>query len=673
MTTNERDDARPEDAAEPGESATPAVEPAEGSDQPGLGRLARAAGIYLVFALVVSLLSELLLEAARTGWDWGYLGELLTQEPGVLAIGSVVLTLVVSLILSIVGRMWFTAALMLGLASFLGVASQLKFVERREPIYPRDLVFLLEPKFLMDMVQPRVLWLTLLGLVPIVAFTWGLSRLFKLWLRRRSPREAARKWRAPLIASRVAVVAISAVLLSSLLHFNHSGNPWRKAFESAGAHWAKASQTNNYRVNGFLGGFLYNLDIPAMRKPPGYSRAAIERIVAKYSADAEELNKSRDTHALDDVNVVSVLSESFSDPTRLSGMQLPEDPIPHTHELMQKVPHGLMLALKTGGGTSSMEFETLTGMSLSQFNSAMDTPYQMLIPKYRTFPSAVELFKQLGHTPLAIHPYRATMYQRDHVYPILGFSDFIDGTRMEHKGRPENNPFISDLAAFRQVKHEIDGHSEPLFINLVTMQNHTPYTGKYYDPLKVEGLDPEGADMVGQYSRGLTLSDDAMARFVRSLERSDEKTIVVFYGDHVPAGLPTSLFAKNSDRTMHETPFFIYSNFGKPNPETLPTTSPIFFLPHVFDQANAPLPPYYMLLKELESHVSALEHGRLISSGNYEVTPDSLSPEGRRVLRDYRLVQYDLSVGHRWAEKMFYETPAGTVAASGVPESGAPE
>jgi phosphoglycerol transferase MdoB-like AlkP superfamily enzyme len=315
-----------------------------------------------------------------------------------------------------------------------------------------------------------------------------------------------------------------------------------------------------------------------------------------------------------------------------------------------------------------MEFEVLTGMSLSQFNSAMDTPYQMLVPNYRHFPSAVELFNQLGHTTLAIHPYEPTMYQRDHVYPILGFSDFIARPEMDHHGRPENNQFISDQAAFRQTMDAINEHDESVFVNLVTMQNHTPFTGKYADPIEVEGLSRRDAQMVGQYARGISVSDRAIGRFIRALERSDEKTVVLLYGDHLPAGMPETLFEQNSDRTMHETPFFLYSNFGKPEAEELPTTSPAFFLPRVFDLAGAPLPPYFALLRELEGHVSALEHGRLISSGGYEVSPETLSPEAREVLRDYRLVQYDLSVGRRYAEEMLYPSPAGTVSASRPPE-----
>ena len=94
----------------------------------------------------------------------------------------------------------------------------------------------------------------LLGLLPLVLVTWGLSKLFKIWLGRRTPAKNPPHWRTTVIVSRVAVVGLSLVLLSSLLNFNHHGNAWRRAFEASGAHWAKASQPHNYKVNGFLGG-----------------------------------------------------------------------------------------------------------------------------------------------------------------------------------------------------------------------------------------------------------------------------------------------------------------------------------------------------------------------------------------------------------------------------------
>ncbi|HSJ19258.1 MAG TPA: LTA synthase family protein [Nocardioidaceae bacterium] len=636
----------------------------------GAPRVLRSTGIYAVFAVLVSLMSVVTLEIAWWGWDGARQQELLSDRPGVVVLAGVIVLLVVLLLLAVTGRMWVTSTIVLGTVTLLGVASNVKFDARREPVYPRDLPFLREPGFLLQMVEPQLLWLTALGAGGLVAFTWGLNWLFSLWLRRGGEAPRNRRGRAALYVLRGAVAGVALLLLFPLMDFNRPANPWRLAFEEAGAHWRKASQPFNYQVNGFVGGFLYNLDTPAMSKPPGYSRAELERITAKYTAAAERVNELRRPRALDDVNVVMVLAESFSDPTLLEGFELAEDPIPRTRALMEQLPHGLTLSSKVGGGTSSMEFEALTGMSLSQFHPTMDTPYQMLVPSYHTFPSVLGLFEEAGHTTLAIHPNTGRFYERDRTYPILGFSDFIEKQEMEYRGKIKkyrSTPYISDTAAFRETLAAIDTHDEPLFVNLVTMQNHGPYTDKYPDPIGVTGLDEDDAAMVGQYSRGLSHTDEALEKFVRRIERSGEKTLLVYYGDHLP-GYPGTLFEQNSHRTMHEPPFFIYSNFKDLRAEELPTTSPIHFLPRALDMIGAPLPPYFVLLRELEEHIPAMTHGTIIDPDDREISPEELSPEAREVLRDYRLVQYDLSIGERYAEKLMHPTPIGTVAASDAAE-----
>jgi phosphoglycerol transferase MdoB-like AlkP superfamily enzyme len=632
----------------------------------GAPRVLRSTGIYAVFAVLVSLMSVVTLEIAWWGWDGARQQELLSDRPGVVVLAGVVVLLVVLLLLAVTGRMWVTSTIVLGTVTLLGVASNVKFDARREPVYPRDMPFLREPGFLLQMVEPQLLWLTLLGAVGLVAFTWGLGRLFTMWLRRDGDASSSPRRRAAVYVLRGTVAGVALLLLFPLMDFNRPANPWRLAFEEAGAHWKRASQPQNYKVNGFVGGFLYNLETPAMSKPSGYSRAELERITAKYTAAAERVNERRRPRALDDVNVIMVLAESFSDPTRLEGFDLAEDPIPRTRALMEQLPHGVTLSPSVGGGTSAMEFEALTGMSLSQFHPTMDTPYQMLIPSYQTFPSTLGFFEEAGHSTLAIHPNTGRLYERDRTYPILGFSDFVEKKDMQYRGKTKkyrSTPFISDAAAFRETLAAIEAHDEPLFVNLVTMQNHAPYTDKYPDPIGVTGLDEDGAAMVGQYSRGLSHTDWAINMFIREIEASGEKTLLVFYGDHLP-GFPGTLFEQNSDRTMHEPPFFIYSNFKELKAEELPTTSPIFFLPRAFDLIGAPLPPHFVLLRELEEHVTAMTHGTIIDPNDREISPEELSPEAREVLRDYRLVQYDLAVGHRYAEEMMYPTPMGTVAAS---------
>lgn len=642
------------------EVRTPAAPPAR--VPAGLRPTLRLAAGHLLFVGALGLGADVLLEIT---WRRSNVVALVVDKPWVVLTGATVLALVAGVLLAVTGRRWFSAAVMLVVSALAGLASHLKFEVRREPLYPRDLVFALEPRFLVQMVQPAVLWKTALGLALIVGLVWGAARLLGRRPRTAGPRPTYRP--RTILAVRVAVALTCLAVLSSVAAFNRPGNPWRGAFEAAGVVWKPANQAANYRANSFVGGFLFNLDRPAMVRPRGYSRATMEQIVARYTAAADGHNASV-TGTLEGVNVVAVLAESLSDLTRLDGMSLGEDPLRRTRALMERLPHGRMLASKIGGGTSAAEFEVLTSMSLAQFDPAMDTPYQMLVPQHRTFPSAVRLFDELGHTGVAIHPYLETLYSRHRVYPALGFDDFVARGDMLFDQRLGRKGFISDASAFRQTLHTIASQEEPVFVNLVTMQNHTPYEGKYPEPVPVSGVDRESAEIVGQYAAGLVRTDAAIERFIRRLGHTDEKTIVVVYGDHLPGALPEDVFAANSQRTLHETPFFMYSNYEDLPAVELPTTSPIYFLPRIFDLAGAPIPPYYALLRELEGHVAAMEHGQMLTPLGWSTSPERLSPEAREVLRDYRLVQYDLAVGERYAEALFHPAARGTVAASGAGE-----
>ena len=238
----------------------------------------------------------------------------------------------------------------------------------------------------------------------------------------------------------------------------------------------------------------------------------MQQIADKYTAKADVLNRGRDPAAIDDVNVVIVLSEAFSDPTRLEGITVSEDPMPRTRALMATTTSGYMLAQLYGGGTANMEFETLTGQSLALFEPQMNSPYQQLVTDYPAFPSAVGYLAERGHRAIAIHPYLTSMYKREQVYPTLGFDEFIYDKTMQETDRIDDSDFISDESAFDEVRHQIDTNGDPLLVNLVTMQNHVPMADFYEDPIPVEGLSGDDQDDAENYARGIAHTDEALAQ-----------------------------------------------------------------------------------------------------------------------------------------------------------------
>lgn len=617
-----------------------------------------------VFTLVLAALSNFTIDRVQMSG----LGTLASRTQGggavAFAFGTLVIWVLVVLVLSVTGQLWLTTGIVAAATVLVAFANYRKLQLRLEPLYPSDLAMGKEVGFLSDMVGGGTTLLLLASVLGILTASvlagWGLRRVFPPIRRRELPRLSR-----ALLVSRVAGVGFAALVLSYLGQFNVPGNNIRAAYDSHGAAWRAWNQAKNYADNGFVAGVLYNLNAPAMDVPAGYSRAAMARVADKYTALARETNVDRSPHALDDVNVVIVLSETFTDPTLVKGPTFAEDPIPYTRSLMRHTVSGRMLAQMFGGGTANTEFEALTGMSLAQFQPQMTTPYQQLIPKYDDFPSVVGYFEHLGHETIAVHPFMPRMYQRGTVYPILGFDKSV--FRADMRARTlDNSNLASDASAFREVLRHLDEASRPALVNLVTMQNHFPMEGRYDHPIGVSGITGEEKAQAGHYARGLRYSDQALKRFLAALQGSNEKTVVVFYGDHQPAFWSEETRDRNGVRATLETPFFVWSNFRPNRGERLPTTSPIYFMNHVLDVADAPLPPFYALLGELEKELPAMQHELMIGPDNRRVSAEDLSARARELLRDYELVQYDLSVGKRYSQgEMFYPIEEDIASASG--------
>ena len=301
------------------------------------------------------------------------------------------------------------------------------------------------------------------------------------------------------------------------------------------------------------------------------------------------MNQGR-TASIDKTNVVIILSESFSQPAWLKTVKFPYDVIPKTTATMQRTVSGKMLAPGFGSGTANTEYELLTGQSLSQLSPQLSIPYEQLVSHYEDYPSAVEYFLSHGHTPIAIHPFSPRMYARTKVFKTFGFDKFITKDDMKFTGRGGGR-FIDDQSAFDEVRHQIDTHDKPVLAHLITMQNHMPFGGQYDDPINPTGLPPKFAKLAGQYARGLARSDEALAKMFAELKKSPEPTAVIFYGDHLPPQVyPQSLVEREGTLTAHQTPFLIWSNRAPLKHTELPTTSPIQFMPKLFDALNVPDP-----------------------------------------------------------------------------------
>ena len=239
------------------------------------------------------------------------------------------------------------------------------------------------------------------------------------------------------------------------------------------------------------------------------------------------------------------------------------------------------------------------------------------------------------------------MYRRETVYPNLGFQEYKSIESFKNTSKLDNSKYISDDSAFKEVLSELKNSKKPEFIHLVTMQNHMPYEENLYNKknFNVEaknGGNNDSAKSIQTYLEGISKSDEALKTFLAELNKMDEKTIVVFWGDHWP-GIYGEMFDKELRKNdIRRTPLFIYSNFEKEK-QDLGTSSLIYNQLLVLNSINAKLSPFQFLLADLREKYPALTKQFVDSNENSEI------------LKDYEMIEYDILNGKKYSLGDFYK------------------
>ncbi|KAF1292535.1 LTA synthase family protein [Candidatus Enterococcus leclercqii] len=553
-------------------------------------------------------------------------------------LGCLVLLVLYGGIASVIGSVGMGAVVYGVFIGILGFADYMKMTYRQEPVYPDDLKMVSNLGMMKDLVgTPLFILLLVLILLSLAGVVWMFIRSLKLTRKQQF-------FRGGMFLACV-------LLLGYFSNFNDENNLLRKGYNHT-ALWIPYSQKMNYYNVGFVGGFLYNLKVVPMDEPAGYSEAAVKEVVADYQKKAAAANKA--ASPLDDKtapNIVYVMSESFSDPNRLKGVDISGDPLKDYYEVADKTYSGQMLSQNYGGGTANIEFEALTGFSMELFNPQMTTPYTLLVPKLKQLPSLVSLLKDQGYDTTAIHPYDTSMYKRKDVYQVLGFDEFLDQDTMKHTEKLENNPYISDESAYEEVMDRLKSADNPQFVHLVTMQTHMPYGGKYENiPYQVTA-ENGNLSSIANYAQDVAYASAALKNFVAKLEQLPRRTLVVFWGDHLPGIYSDEIQKANDGTQLHETEFLLVDSQGKlQSVGNDHLSSPFYFAPTLLQQAGQQVSGFYQLLLDLQQQLPAFEKGMYLQDGQWGKTV-AFDKETAARYKDYQLIQYDVLAGKQYSLK----------------------
>jgi len=121
-----------------------------------------------------------------------------------------------------------------------------------------------------------------------------------------------------------------------------------------------------------------------------------------------------------------------------------------------------------------------------------------------------------------LHPHDLRFYDRIKLMPRLGFQHLIGENHFPPA--EAGSPYVSDREIGHKILSLVDQASEPTLIYAVTMENHGPWD---------KGRAGQ-TDGISAWAHHVRNSDKLLNQLVDGLDRSEQSSLLIFFGDHRP-------------------------------------------------------------------------------------------------------------------------------------------
>lgn len=410
-------------------------------------------------------------------------------------------------------------------------------------------------------------------------------------------------------------------------------------------------------LNGYILNFVLGVRDSFVGQPEGYSADAVEKLEQQYGEDADEYKEADEK----DPAIIVIMNESFADLHTIGDFETNQPLTPFIDSLQENTVKGYALSSVFGAKTPNSEWEFLSGNSMA-FLPTGSVVYQQYISSRPA--SLVSNLKDRGYTCVAMHPYYATGWSRNHVYPNLGYDEMhfiedFDQTRILRE-------YITDEELYDKIidRYENRSRREKLYLMGITMQNHGGY-GQAYDNFD-EGCFKIGRSYTdaNQYFSLIHKSDQAVKKLITYFSKQEDPVEIVFFGDHQPSlcssfypllnGKGLSGLTEDELENLYKVPFFIWTNYDTPE-EMVDITSLNFLSTMALERAGISLPPYNRFLAQMSETVPAIN-----SRGYYSKTEgkflhiDEAQGEEAEWIRQYRILQYNSMFDRKVRSQVFF-------------------
>lgn len=260
-------------------------------------------------------------------------------------------------------------------------------------------------------------------------------------------------------------------------------------------------------------------------------------------------------------NIIFLQLESLFDPQLLGNVEFSQTVLPTLRWLYKYYPSGYLSVPSVGAGTANTEFEVISGMNLDDFGPG-EYPYKTVL-SHNACDSICYDLKNYGYTTNAVHDNDGTFYDRNTVFSQLGFDTF---TSLEYMNGVEYNDigWAKDSVLTSQILEILSVSKGRDFIYTISVQGHGDYPSDY--EIKPDDITAEG-EPVGEYIEPFTYyinqihqMDKFVKELIGALRDYDEPTVLVMYGDHLPAFDITDddLIGGNT----YTTEYVVWNNIG---------------------------------------------------------------------------------------------------------------
>ena len=646
--------------------------------------------LFVIFDIIVVTALEVGVSSSSTRVQlssptvgFGFVSKMWTDGNFVFVLNVILVALLYLMLLMLFNRFWTASIVILAVGIIVAAIEHFKVEIRYEAILPADLGFLGPNTGNMLTFIPAGAHVTILVALGAFAVLLALILVLRHFDGRKGRMIRTDNLSLNLTSRLILLLLPILVFALYCIHVSTTDSLANKFSRALGDTPSMWDSVYDAQRNGPLVAFTRQLNPKIMDKPSNYSEETMKKVAARYQKEAETINASR-TNNLTDSTVVYVLSESFSDPSRVPGLKTNKDSMPNIRKIKAGTTSGLMLSSGYGGGTANLEYMGLSGLSMANFESSLSSPYQQLVPSQHWTPTINQLWGAPVNS-LGYHPYESSMYSRATNYKKFGFSHFYTLTGpdvIKYQDKIDESPYVSDKSSYDSALEGIKSGKTNKFIQIITMQNHMPYHEWYenndYTAESTTGT-PLGDDeqqSIETYQKGVEITDQATQEFLDELDALDKPVTVVFYGDHLPGIYSSASEDDNNSLALHLTDYFIWSNKASSSQGNKASdaaySSPNFFVAQAADHMNAKVSPYLAFLTEMHSKIAAMEppvvnkiqgwdripegqNSYLDQNGN-PMSTDDFDKETKQLLADYKLIQYDITAGKNYLKDTDFMT-----------------